>query len=158
MPKGPVSPLVGVLGILQSSQGSVVTSTDMWPGTGRKVLCTGGHGGQAMGARPWNIRHHDNTVMRIRYRQDAMAAVVMVPFTVKCEHTVTCFTLWHPWCSGVPLMHSAYLTVLSPPCPHRTELGLPLLVSSRVPRAQASGFPQDLPTLPLIRVFKPSRR
>lgn len=60
--------------------------------------------------------------------------------------------LRHPWCSSVPLMYSDYLTML----PHGTELGLPLLIFSGVPRAQASGFPQHLPTLPPILVFKSS--
>lgn len=57
--------------------------------------------------------------------------------------------LWHPQCSTVPHMYSGYLTVL----PHETELGLPLLIFSRVPQAQASGSPQGLPTLPPFLAF-----
>lgn len=44
-----------------------------------------------MGTSLWNILHQD-TVLRISYRQGTRAAVVMVPFMVRCKHMVTCFT------------------------------------------------------------------
>lgn len=67
-----------------------------------------------MGTSLWDILHKDNTVLRVSYRQDTTAAVVWFPSRSNANTQSLASLLWHPQCGSVPLMYSAYLTMLSP--------------------------------------------